>query len=118
MIIKGWFCSSGFGPGPSGSGLAIGVHGLAGPAMRKLKKTATAHITPNESERKRPFSWRESQLKANRYSPMIAPQKRIEPSSALQSETMVKTVGVERLPTWATYFTEKSWLSSAATITR
>ena len=39
MIIKRWFWSRGFGPGPSrGMGLA-GANGLAIPATRKWKKT-------------------------------------------------------------------------------
>ena len=43
MIISTWFCSSGLGPGPSaGIGAGVGANGLAGPAMRKLKKRPTA----------------------------------------------------------------------------
>ena len=43
-------------------------------------------------------------------------QKRIEPSSALQSEMTVKNIGVLRLPTCATYDTLKSCVTSAVTI--
>ena len=43
MIINTWFWSSGLGPGPSaGTGGGVGANGLAGPAIRKLKKRPTA----------------------------------------------------------------------------
>jgi hypothetical protein len=46
MAISTWFCSSGFGPGPSsGTGETV-LNGLAGPAMRKLKKAAQPSQTP------------------------------------------------------------------------
>jgi hypothetical protein len=43
----------------------------------------------------------------------ISPQKRIDPSSELQSETMLTQTGVDRLPTWATYEMLKSWVRRA-----
>ena len=45
MIIKRWFWSRGLGPGPSkGVCPIVGAKGLAGPAMRKVKKPPTASM--------------------------------------------------------------------------
>ena len=46
MIIKTWFCSRGFGPGPSLGGIGTVWNGCAGPAIRKLKNAAQASQTP------------------------------------------------------------------------
>src|SRR5947199_225614 len=43
---SGWFCSSGFGPGPSsGTTPATSRNGLAGPSIKAKKKAATARPT-------------------------------------------------------------------------
>jgi hypothetical protein len=47
--MRRWFCSSGFGPGPSNGGFATVRNGFAGPAMRKLKKAADVSHMPIES---------------------------------------------------------------------
>jgi hypothetical protein len=40
-----WFCSSGFGPGPSSRGVGLTVvNGLAGPSIRAKKKAHTTNI--------------------------------------------------------------------------
>jgi len=47
--IRTWFWRSGLGPGPSGGTGLTRPKGLAGPAMRKAKKTPTAIIVPRAS---------------------------------------------------------------------
>ncbi len=43
--MRMWFCSSGFGPGPSvGMTPCTSVNGLAGPSSRKKKNAATTNI--------------------------------------------------------------------------
>ena len=102
MTISRWFWSSGFGPGPSGG---IGVtlsNGFAGPGDQEGEEGAhREHGRPGpaalvgvlapvgEGEREDVHA-------------EDAPQKRIEPSSALHSDTTVYTSGVARLPTCAT----------------
>src|ERR1700740_230327 len=49
--------------------------------------------------------------------PRMQPQKRIEPSSDDQRLTTVTHIGTSRDPTCATYFTEKSWVINAYSMT-
>ena len=60
MAISGWFCSKGFGPGPSrGTAPATVRNGLAGPTMSPKKKAVTAnavtmaHATSGSAARSR-----------------------------------------------------------------
>ncbi len=50
MTMRMWFCSSGLGPGPSGGTCASTCQGLAGPAIRKAKKTPTPSMVPSASD--------------------------------------------------------------------
>ncbi len=62
--MSGWFCSSGFGPGPS-SGIGPGVSrkGLATAAMSSVKNVPTSSTTPTV-EVVRGSSWRSRDMRS------------------------------------------------------
>src|SRR5207253_8078664 len=99
MIIRAWFWSSAFGPGPSGGGLATVRNGLAGPAIRKLKNAAQESHVPMAYGIVSTCWLRVSRVAPAMYAPRIRPQKRIDPSSDDQRLTIVTQVGTSRDPT-------------------
>src|SRR5688500_4759606 len=119
-----WFWSRVLGPGPSSGTGNTGLNGFAGPTSRIAKNATTQSIVIVAKGSRFPGRFRWIHATAAAYSASTQAQKRIDPSSAPQSEMIVNRSGVERLPTFATYETEKSCVTSAtiiaivATVTR
>src|ERR1019366_8506914 len=111
-----WFCSSGFGPGPSAGTGDTTPNGSAGPTSRIAKKKETKSSVAAAYGTRFPGRRLLIHTTAAAYIERTHAQKRIDPSSAPHSEITVKKSGVARLPTCATYDTEKSCVTSATTI--
>src|SRR5688572_29949572 len=79
--ISTWFCSSGFGPGPSSGGTATVLKGCAGPEVRKLKNAAQQSHTNAAYGMYSGCLSRFAHVAPNTYNPITRPQNRIEPSS-------------------------------------
>ncbi len=108
--MRMWFCSSGFGPGPSVGMTPFTVsNGFAGPIIRRKKNAATPSIVaiaqPTSGSVSRLRKW---WVTTAMYPVRISDQRMIEPSSADHSAAKLNSGGVRVLPLRATYDREKS----------
>src|SRR5580704_2026799 len=101
-----WFWRSGFGPGPLDGTGDTTPNGSAGPMSRIAKKNEMKSSVAAEYGTRLPGRRLLIHTTAAAYIERTHAQKRIDPSSAPQSEITVNSSGVLRLPTCATYDTE------------
>src|SRR5687768_10804193 len=87
--MSGWFCSNGFGPGPSGGTGDTRLNGFAGPTRRIRKNTLMSRSTPPAYGTSVPSRCRFWYTTRADRQDSTKIQKRIEPSRAPHSDITV-----------------------------
>src|SRR6476659_6325089 len=92
--MKGWFCRSALGPGPSAAMGVTRVKGFPGQVMTAKKNVEIAASVAPAQGRSDDWRWRLRQMTRLAQPVRSNVQNRIEPSSAAHNEITLKNGGV------------------------